>query len=1770
MKDATEIPANGEGVPPEHRKWWAAGGGVILVVLLIWAFAGGKEETETVYTDGVGVEQAAKDAKLFNVVWDEPIPVYPQAHGVEDVYDPTISADGLTMILVKGLPKEHPVGEGTGADLYTAFLKDGVWSKPLPLSSINTKDNELGPALSSDGTKLFFYSDRQGGQGGHDIWVALRQDDGNWGDPVNLGPSVNTRYDELDPAVQSSNTANPGEPPRYQLDRLYFASSRPRGDPPPEDRWSGGTARAPADPRSDFDLFAAEITAADEDTPVDVAFGDAWRLASLNTSHEDAQPAVTLRGDFLYFASNRRGGQGGFDVYRSRIVDGEFREPENLNLPVNTSALETDPALAMEGHRLFFSSDRSSDTGVHQLYYSTWREVYPAEVSIVPDTPATPPPGFYSFLNNYKWWILLLLLTLMALLWLLRNFLSEAQQRNLSIMQKCLLASTAVHVLLAFLLSLWMITEAIYKEVQEQYVEISLDDGTLAAQKEEEALRKPVQANLVKASAAMPTPQQQNERPAAQANPVQPQQDVQPEAVQPDVSAIEPPELTLPEQLPQDAQLPKLPNQIPDPAAPQMRQPDLETAMARPVENQQLESVQHEVQVRPAKSSQAVTQPKANPVQPPTPAPANAASSATASQLAKTEVDPTQLPLAEAVLPQMEQPVNEPIQLETAETSPEFKAKPDAASRTAQVNPAQSRPNAAKPVTPDNSTPAPTPIQAPFAAAKTQPTDNPDQARTLEAAKPEVPAAQANMPVDDFNLETARSSAATQAQKAKASSQANIQPINVTATADKPIPAESQPISVQQAPATTAAAKSQPTQTAAKPATLDKARPTELSSENQSLRAQNFNLEQSDKTAEATSRPAKAASEQAVKQAAAAKPAAPQTAKISDTAIEPTEATTTAKKSQVEATIEPGRELETAKTEAALQPLALADPESVPLEGSEKIIVDNSQKAAVSSEQSIPQIAAAQDAAAPMTTTQTIEAIAAAKERSAVAKSQLSKTTDEVAKIKAAQAAINLPRTEDFDPEQVPLEQADTAVEAKAAVAKATSQQAVKPTPSKTDSTAPTPAQVDSQIATRRDLNTLMTTNTPPVAKVGNNPANLNASRANPSLPNIAALLAVDIDLETDENTPETGARPEKLSADTRLTARNAQPSRSEPIINGQTPVETAPAANKTVAQPNAPSASRAAETELKTARAASNLIQLEISNPGNIILETDNSQATQGISLSPAPRDQAVNPAAQANVPVPQDATLPAPSIADNNPASVKPGISHKPSVIDSPTTAVRDFNRFEATNQPVEPIELPDIDFVPGGNRIVAGEKGETLKPVSSQTGANKQPANQVRFGTPMETKAEIEDTPQLVGEIEMPEANAQPAVGVTVRPFELATDSAARLQLPDINILDRAPRLESPMKIDDPFVARHDPKQRLEIIDRLGGSKETEAAILRSLDWFTANQKPDGHWDGPTGTGRDRFTGNQRADHDLAATGMAMLAYMGWGAKHTEPGPYQKPLAKAVFWMARRVDESGDMRPFKGANYMYDQGIAAIAMTEAYSLTKDPRLRPHVERIVDFIVRAQSPIRRIGNRTYGGGWRYRPNGEQGYSDRGDMSVTGWQIMALKSARLGGIDVPEEVFDKAKIFMDSIATGKSKGAYGYTTTKDVKPAMIAEAMFCQQLVGLPPSHPRMQESAKLLLRNMPRTNKFNYYYWYYACLALHQHQGPSWKAWNQRMRPIFLKEQIHRPSDRKVHGSWNPKGEWAGGSGRCIITAMATLSLEVYYRYLPLYTPTWTEDNE
>jgi hypothetical protein len=234
------------------------------------------------------------------------------------------------------------------------------------------------------------------------------------------------------------------------------------------------------------------------------------------------------------------------------------------------------------------------------------------------------------------------------------------------------------------------------------------------------------------------------------------------------------------------------------------------------------------------------------------------------------------------------------------------------------------------------------------------------------------------------------------------------------------------------------------------------------------------------------------------------------------------------------------------------------------------------------------------------------------------------------------------------------------------------------------------------------------------------------------------------------------------------------------------------------------------------------------------------------------------------------------------------------------------------------------------------------------------------------------------------------------------------------------------------------------------------------------------------------------------------------------------------------------------------MYCHAMATCAISEAYAMSRDVRLYNAVKRAIGYTLDAQ-------DRTTGG-WRYRPG------DAGDTSQLGWQVMALKSAQLAGIEIPSATRSGIERFLQSVSVGGSKGLACYQAVKPVPTrSMTAEAMVCRQFMGQTDQAAKRGEASKFLLEEVPGAGTANFYYWYYGTLALYQAQGEPWERWNTAMQNTLIGSQR---KDGEMAGSWDPDPVWGRCGGRVYSTALGTLCLEVYYRFLPLYVQSANRD--
>ncbi|MDA0834167.1 MAG: terpene cyclase/mutase family protein [Planctomycetota bacterium] len=346
---------------------------------------------------------------------------------------------------------------------------------------------------------------------------------------------------------------------------------------------------------------------------------------------------------------------------------------------------------------------------------------------------------------------------------------------------------------------------------------------------------------------------------------------------------------------------------------------------------------------------------------------------------------------------------------------------------------------------------------------------------------------------------------------------------------------------------------------------------------------------------------------------------------------------------------------------------------------------------------------------------------------------------------------------------------------------------------------------------------------------------------------------------------------------------------------------------------------------------------------------------------------------------------------------------------------------------------------------------------------------------------------------------------------------------------------------------FAARH-ADARGAFVEAYGGNAKSEAAVDAGLKWLAAHQSSNGSWSFDHTTAEcNGSCGDPGMLHDcrIGATGMALLAFLGSGRTHRE-GEYQKEVGEAIDFLLDNMkwDADGNGLDLRDGSMpmasFYVQGIVSMALSEAYVMTSDRRLLKPAQGAIDFIVWAQDPR--------GGGWRYRPQMP------GDTSVVGWQAMALTSARVAGLKVPSKTLTQSLQFLKSVETKQGIG-YGYTN-RVARPSTTAIGFLCRMYLEPNPPRKTFQRGAKLLGNFGPSYDDM--YYNYYATQFMHHYGGPEWDKWNASMRDWLIETQETRGH---AAGSWSPRDLHSRAGGRLYMTTMAIMTLEVYYRHLPLY---------
>ena len=418
--------------------------------------------------------------------------------------------------------------------------------------------------------------------------------------------------------------------------------------------------------------------------------------------------------------------------------------------------------------------------------------------------------------------------------------------------------------------------------------------------------------------------------------------------------------------------------------------------------------------------------------------------------------------------------------------------------------------------------------------------------------------------------------------------------------------------------------------------------------------------------------------------------------------------------------------------------------------------------------------------------------------------------------------------------------------------------------------------------------------------------------------------------------------------------------------------------------------------------------------------------------------------------------------------------------------------------------------------------------------------------------------------------PAAKVPLEVTTTVKTEQPQTETVVRKTKKAVKKADGppAPVSRKPLEVDVSGAMRLRSSQMKQHLRETGGTDDRrEQAVARALDWFKRVRRPDGHWQLHAKNGKEDtdpgYPDGGVIKSDVGATAMALMAYLGAGQTHQE-GAYQKELQKSLAWLLKQQQSDGLIyeRPLDGPAPLYSHAQATIVLGEFYALTHDEKLAGPLQKALAYIHQAQNPET--------GGWKYRPR-----VPGGDLSMLGWQMMALQTGRIAGSDPPPEVLDRTLVFLSRVE--EQDGAlyrYDETPKPPVSPAMTALGLLCREYLGWPANHPALKIGVQYLRQDeyAPRwePGRRNLYAWYCTSQVLHHLNNNDWKEWDTAVTAAILPRQSM--GGRTTGGSWDPfkpeghLDERAAEGGRLYVTALSVLILQTPYRHEPLYQSTET----
>jgi Squalene-hopene cyclase C-terminal domain len=447
----------------------------------------------------------------------------------------------------------------------------------------------------------------------------------------------------------------------------------------------------------------------------------------------------------------------------------------------------------------------------------------------------------------------------------------------------------------------------------------------------------------------------------------------------------------------------------------------------------------------------------------------------------------------------------------------------------------------------------------------------------------------------------------------------------------------------------------------------------------------------------------------------------------------------------------------------------------------------------------------------------------------------------------------------------------------------------------------------------------------------------------------------------------------------------------------------------------------------------------------------------------------------------------------------------------------------------------------------------------------------------GLPLLAKGGKDDLPKTAEQDLTPPADVAAQIAVGDAWWKMSEDSDSRerrwlmeravawyeLALPKVTGADEAKLTERLTKVDleDSFRNKRlipgsfygrEPEDRILLLRESGGTRRTEEAIERGLEWLARHQAANGRWATDAFHLVSKCACTERGEkHDIAGTAFGLLPLLGAGETHKR-GRYSQAVQRGLAYLLSQQKPDGRFH-----DNAYENALATLAVCEAYGMTSDGLLKAQAQAAVNFIVKAQD--------AESGSWGYSAG------TKGDTSVSGWQFSALKAGHYANLSVPAEAFSRFRGFLDQVADPNGLG-YGYNVPGAGR-ATSATGLMCREYLGWGSRHPLLTKGIKQLQlpQNFVTKEKPSFYFLFYATQAMHNAGADAWEAWHPKVRELLI--DLQDKGDVTLHqkGSWSPVGDdWAKQGGRLMTTSLSLLILEAYYNYVPFnsHGPTLRRD--